>query len=62
MRTGLTKVGFPGAAIGIQKEDHPLAELLKNHGYATGQFGKNHSGYRETVDSSLPPRFTIGDQ
>jgi arylsulfatase A-like enzyme len=42
VRTGLTKVGFPGSAIGIQKEDPTLAELLKNHGYATGQFGKNH--------------------
>lgn len=40
VRTGLTKVGFPGSAIGIQKEDPTLAELLKNHGYATGQFGK----------------------
>ena len=44
VRTGLTKVGFPGSAIGIQKEDPTLAELLKNHGYATGQFGKNHLG------------------
>ena len=42
VRTGLTKVGFPGSAIGIQKEDPTLAELLKNHGYATGQYGKNH--------------------
>ena len=46
VRTGLTKVGFPGSAIGIQKEDPTLAELLKNHGYATGQFGKNHLGDR----------------
>jgi arylsulfatase len=46
VRTGLTKVGFPGAAIGLQKEDPTLAELLKNHGYATGQFGKNHLGDR----------------
>ena len=45
-RTGLTKVGFPGAEIGIQPEDPTLAELLKNHGYATGQFGKNHLGDR----------------
>ena len=35
VRTGLTKVGFPGSPIGIQKEDPTLAELLKNHGYAT---------------------------
>ena len=46
IRTGLTKVGFPGAELGIQKEDPTLAELLKNHGYATGQFGKNHLGDR----------------
>ena len=51
VRTGLTKVGFPGSAIGIQKEDPTLAELLKNHGYATGQFGKNHLGDR---DEHLP--------
>jgi arylsulfatase len=44
IRTGLTKVGFPGAALGLQPEDPTLAELLKNHGYATGQFGKNHLG------------------
>ena len=44
VRTGLTKVGFPGAALGLQPEDPTLAELLKNHGYATGQFGKNHLG------------------
>jgi arylsulfatase len=46
VRTGLTKVGFPGASIGIQDEDPTLAELRKNHGYATGQFGKNHLGDR----------------
>ncbi len=46
IRTGLTKVGFPGASIGLQKEDPTLAELLKPHGYATGQFGKNHLGDR----------------
>ena len=46
VRTGLTKVGFPGAEIGLQAEDPTLAELLKNHGYATGQFGKNHLGDR----------------
>ena len=43
-RTGLSKVGMPGAAIGLQAEDPTIAELLKNHGYATGQFGKNHLG------------------
>src|SRR6516225_4177829 len=43
-RTGLTKVGFPGAEIGLQAEDPTIAELLKPLGYATGQFGKNHLG------------------
>ncbi|HXW73909.1 MAG TPA: arylsulfatase [Steroidobacteraceae bacterium] len=43
-RTGLTKVGFPGADIGLQAEDPTIAELLKPLGYATGQFGKNHLG------------------
>ena len=45
-RTGLSKVGVPGATVGLQKEDPTIAELLKNHGYATGQFGKNHLGDR----------------
>jgi arylsulfatase A-like enzyme len=45
-RTGLTKVGIPGATVGLQAEDPTIAELLKNHGYATGQFGKNHLGDR----------------
>ncbi len=43
-RTGLSKVGLPGAATGLQAEDPTIAELLKNHGYSTGQFGKNHLG------------------
>jgi len=46
LRTGLTKVGLPGAAVGLQKEDPTIAELLKARGYATGQFGKNHLGDR----------------
>ncbi|MFM0413120.1 arylsulfatase [Paraburkholderia aromaticivorans] len=46
IRTGLTKVGLPGAPEGLQKEDVTLAELLKPQGYATGQFGKNHLGDR----------------
>ncbi len=46
LRTGLTKVGIPGAEKGLQKEDATLADLLKNHGYASGQFGKNHLGDR----------------
>jgi arylsulfatase A-like enzyme len=45
-RTGLTKVGIPSATVGLQAEDPTIAELLKNHGYATGQFGKNHLGDR----------------
>ena len=43
-RTGLSKVGMPGADIGLQAEDATIAELLKPLGYATGQFGKNHLG------------------
>jgi arylsulfatase len=45
-RTGLLKVGLPGAKEGLQKEDPTIAELLKPQGYATGQFGKNHVGDR----------------
>ena len=45
-RTGLSKVGVPGATVGLKKEDPTIAELLKPHGYATGQFGKNHLGDR----------------
>jgi len=43
-RTGLSKVGMPGADVGLQAEDPTIAEVLKPHGYATGQFGKNHLG------------------
>jgi arylsulfatase len=46
MRTGLTKVGIPGARQGLQKEDPTIATVLKSLGYATGQFGKNHLGDR----------------
>ena len=46
IRTGLTKVGMPGASVGLQAEDPTIAELLKPLGYATGQFGKNHLGDR----------------
>jgi arylsulfatase A-like enzyme len=45
-RTGLSKVGLPSAPVGLQAEDPTIAELLKNHGYSTGQFGKNHLGDR----------------
>jgi len=50
-RTGLSKVGLPGAKEGIQIEDPTIAGLLKDHGYVTGQFGKNHLGDR---DEHLP--------
>ena len=43
-RTGLSKVGIPGADVGLSAEDPTIAELLKPLGYATGQFGKNHLG------------------
>ena len=47
VRTGLTKVGLPGADLGIRPEDPTIAELLKPLGYATGQFGKNHLGDKD---------------
>ncbi|MBS1972086.1 MAG: sulfatase-like hydrolase/transferase [Bdellovibrionales bacterium] len=46
IRTGLTKVGVPGATAGLQAGDPTIADLLKEQGYATGQFGKNHLGDR----------------
>src|SRR2546423_6907668 len=46
LRTGLSKVGLPGATVGLQARDATTAELLKPLGYATGQFGKNHLGDR----------------
>ena len=45
-RTGLSKVGIPAAPQGMRAEDPTIAELLKPHGYVTGQFGKNHLGDR----------------
>src|ERR1700709_1123268 len=45
-RTGLLKVGLPGAELGLQKEDPTIADLLKNQGYMTFQHGKNHLGDR----------------
>ncbi|GAA4838639.1 arylsulfatase [Algivirga pacifica] len=50
-RTGLSKVGMPGAELGLSGEDPTIADLLKPMGYATGQFGKNHLGDR---DEHLP--------
>ncbi|WP_432695784.1 arylsulfatase [Marinobacterium sp. YM272] len=51
IRTGLTTVGQPGNPLGIQKEDPTLAEVLKEEGYMTAQFGKNHLG---DLDQHLP--------
>src|SRR6478672_2135963 len=51
IRTGLTKVGFPGAPMGMSQLDPSVGGLLKNLGYVTGQFGKNHVGDR---NESLP--------
>ena len=50
-RTGLSKVGLPGAELGMREEDPTIAGLLKPHGYMTGQFGKNHLGDK---DEHLP--------
>ena len=66
-RTGLSKVGIPGADVGLQAEDPTIAELLKPLGYATGQFGKNHLGdmnevpadgarLRRVLRQPLPPQ------
>jgi arylsulfatase A-like enzyme len=46
VRTGLTKVGMPGADFGLSAKDPNIVEVLKQQGYATGQFGKNHLGDR----------------
>ena len=67
IRTGLTKVGFPGAPMGMSQLDPSIGGLLKNLGYATGQFGKNHVGDRNEIAAdgerlrrvlrqSLPPQ------
>jgi arylsulfatase len=50
-RTGLSKVGLPGAELGMRREEPTIAGLLKARGYATGQFGKNHLGDK---DEHLP--------
>lgn len=47
LRTGLSKVGMPGVPVGLQARDVTIAQALKSHGYATGQFGKNHLGDRD---------------
>ena len=66
-RTGLSKVGIPGAPIGMNEKIVTIAACLKNQGYATGQFGKNHLGdlnshaadqprLRRVLRQSLPPQ------
>src|SRR5262249_20969168 len=60
IRTGLTKVGLPGANLGLRPEDPTIAELLKPLGYATGQFGKNQLGDRNKclpTDHGFDERF-----
>jgi arylsulfatase len=47
LRTGLTKIGIPGAKLGLSSKDPTIADILKSQGYATGQFGKNHLGDRD---------------
>lgn len=47
LRTGMSKVGVPGAPVGIQDRDVTIAQALKPLGYATGQFGKNHLGDKD---------------
>src|SRR3954468_10451321 len=47
LRTGLCKVGIPGATVGLQSRDITIAQALKPLGYTTGQFGKNHLGDRD---------------
>lgn len=49
IRTGLTKVGLPGAPEGMRVEDPTIATVLRAQGYATGQFGKNHLGDRDEM-------------
>ena len=57
-RTGLLKVGVPGAKEGLQARDVTIADLLKAQGYVTGQFGKNHLGDR---DEHLPTAHGFGE-
>ncbi|MFN5960098.1 MAG: arylsulfatase [Verrucomicrobiota bacterium] len=49
IRSGLTKVGLPGAPEGMKKEDPTMATILRAQGYMTGQFGKNHLGDRDEM-------------
>jgi arylsulfatase len=53
-RTGLSKVGLPGAELGMRKQDPTIAALLKAEGHATGQFGKNHPGRPRRAPADQP--------
>jgi arylsulfatase len=57
-RTGLTKVGVPGAELGIKAKDPTIAELIKPQGYVTGQFGKNHLGDKDEFLPTNPTAST----
>ena len=57
-RTGLSKVGIPGAPVGMQEHIVTIAACLKNQGYATGQFGKNHLG---DLNSMLPTNLVLDE-
>jgi arylsulfatase len=57
-RTGLLKVGLPGAKEGLQARDVTIADLLKGQGYMTAQFGKNHLG---DLDEHLPTAHGFGE-
>ena len=58
-RTGLLKVGLPGAKEGLSGKDPTIAELLKPQGYATGQFGKNHVGDRNEFLPTVQDRKSV---
>ena len=60
LRTGMTKVGVPGAEEGWQKSDVTIATVLKSLGYATGQFGKNHLGNDEYTDGMIEHDMHVG--
>ena len=57
-RTGLLKVGLPGAPEGMNPRDPTIAEYMKSKGYTTGQFGKNHLGDQ---DQHLPTEIEFPD-
>jgi arylsulfatase len=61
LRTGLSKVGLPGAKVGLQAKDPTIAEMLKPLGYATRQFGKNHLGDRNDRSPRCGGETAIGE-